>query len=262
MSIMESASIIDVNLQALSGSKLKSVTAMSSISEQKVIVVSAPWLSQPVMLQDLIEAEGKLYVKVTKGCNKIARILSGASISKFRALSSTQVLQTLCGLRNQKHAELCKESLDKQADRADEDLGLDAQQQPAKRLKQVAPVLPATLEVITPELDNGESVTMSMITASGSSPLCVEVTQSNIDYLHQACMEQIENKPSVADEVSDTSSKPKGVIWLESRGAFRVNYKVDGMTHQKYFKPESASEADKEAAAEKATAFLTSRSGA
>ena len=56
--------------------------------------------------------------------------------------------------------------------------------------------------------------------------------------------------------------QPKGVIWLASRGAFRVNYKVDGMTHQKYFKPESASEADKEAAAEKATEFLASRSGA
>ena len=194
---------------------------MASVSQQTVKVVSAPWLSQPVVLHDLIEADGKFFAKVIKGCNKMARISSGSSISKQRALSSTDILETLVQLRNRKHAELCKASLDKQAGR-EEDLGLDAAP-PAKRCKQVAPVLHPTMEILTPEVGPCKSIQMTVITASGTSPLLVEMNDANVDYLHEACKEQIENKPP-PEEALD-SARPRGVIWVESKGDFRINYR-------------------------------------
>ena len=232
---------------------------MAFVSQQTVMSVSAPWLAQAVVLHELVEADGKFFAKVTKGCNKMARILSGSSISKERVLSNTDILETLVRLRNKRHAELCKASLDKQAGR-EEDLGLDAAP-PTKRCKQIAPVLAPTMEIMAPELGGDGSIKMSVITASGSSPLLVEMNGDNINYLHNACVVQMETKP-LAEKSLDCVARPRGVVWVESRGAFRVNYKEGGRPRQKYFKPESASDDDQQVAIERARGFLAACSGA
>ena len=231
---------------------------MASVSQQTVKLISAPWLSQTVVLNELVEADGKFFAKVYKGCNKMARILSGSSISKERALSNTDILETLMRLLSQTHAELCQASLNQQ-DGRDEDLGLDAAP-PTKRLKQVAPVLPPTMEIVTPNVGDCKSVNMTMITASGSNPLLVEVTEDNINYLHMACKEQLDNKP-MPEELADSTNRPRGITWVESRAAFRVSYKEGDKKRQKYFKPDSASDDDNRAAIEKAREFLASMSG-
>ncbi len=232
--------------------------AMSTCVQQTTISVSAPWLNQPVALTDLQEVEGKMFVKVTKGCNRIARILTGTSIGKARKLSSTDILETMQRLRNQKQAAICKERAEQQTEKAAEDLGMDAAPDP-KRLKTLASVLPPTVSIMAPALQGHECLQMTVLTASENTPIFLEVNSENIDYLHAAFMEQ-EEKPPAHDH--DARGRPRGVHWCRTKQSFRVSYTEDGKTRQKYFKPDSCEEACMEAAVEKAKDWLSTFSQA
>ena len=226
---------------------------MSTCTQHTSITVAAPWLSQAVSLTDLHEKENMFFMKVTKGDNKVARILSGSSIGKARKLSSTDFLATIQRIRNDEQLAVCKRIDEQQVQRAVEDLGMDIAPN-SKKLKTMTSVLPHTLTIRAPALENHDAVDMTVLTGSETSPLFVEVTSANIDYLHAAFVEQVARPPASAD--TESQAKPRGVHWCSNKQAYRVNYKSEGKLRQKYFRPESQADADVDAAIELAKEFL------
>ena len=65
-----------------------------------------------------------------------------------------------------------------------------------KGLKKLASVLPQTMLVEAPSSDNRAGIEISVLTAGDGSPLFIEVSAENIDYLHHAFLEQQEKPPT------------------------------------------------------------------
>ena len=226
---------------------------MSSLEEQTVISVTAPWIDGTVSLTPLIEVDGKKYFRLAKCCNKTIRLLTGRSIGKTRALSQTSILEMLQQLRKEKHAELCAISDRMQSSSGDDDLGLDAPD--PKRLKQFDKVLPTTVVIRAPAVGDVEGVDISILTARDANAVTVEVCSTNLDYLHAVVNHQLQQQSSASEEPIATE-KPRGATWIENRLSYRLRYKIGDKLTCKFFKAESNSDADKDVALQSAREFL------
>ena len=226
--------------------------AMVTLAKHTMITVTAPWLDQPVQLNELTSADNKLFVKVVKGDNKICRLLTGRSNGKTRVLSNTNIFGALQRTRNEMHEQLCQSSDKKQSGEPEEDLGLDAPD--PKRCKQMEVVLPDTMDIEAPDVAHITGVRMTVLTAGDISPLCIEVCEANLNYLHAVIEHQLQNHEGEHED--GCGAKHRGVVWCKHKSAFRVSFMEGGKRHQRYFKPESRSKDGDQAAVDKALAFL------
>lgn len=236
---------------------------MACLTQQVSFTVKAPWLDVPVQLAPVDEVEGRYFFKIAKTCNKTTRLLTGRSIGKTRALTHTKVIEHLQKLRNDKCQELITEAEKKQSGEADDDLGLDVPD--PKRMKKLTCTLPAIVDIELPTYNNISGISMSLMAASGNAAVAVELTDSNINYLHDIVKNQLADHPAAdedEDEEDTVPHRPRGVQWCEAKSAYRVKYADGDKKREKYFRPKSMNEADKVAAVEEARDFLANRSSA
>ena len=238
-------------------------SAMACLTQLVTISVTAPWLDVPVQLAPLDEIEGRFFFRIAKCCNKTVRLLTGRSIGKSRALSSTTIVEELQKLRNTKYLELCAEAEKKQMSAAEDDLGMDAPDpKRAKKLQSFSSTLPPIIDIDAPTYDHIKGVTLSVVAAGDASAMSVEVTADTIDYLHGVVKIQVGSTSETADGDEgdeDSPERPRGVIWNVSKRAYKVKYMENGKKREKYFKPQTLSDVDKAASVEEAREFLAQR---
>lgn len=173
-------------------SAISTSQAMSFTYSKSVMFVSAPWLDTPMMLDGAVEVEGKFFIKLPKADAKTIKFLTGKGVGRSRVLTGTTIIETLVKLRNERYSDLCSNADKGQSGEAADDLGLDAPD--PKRLKHMDSVLPKALVITCPAVEGVDSVDISVLAATGQSPLAIEIGPVAIDYLHNVIERQLDAK--------------------------------------------------------------------
>jgi len=139
------------------------------------------------------------YVRLAKTDARVSRLLCGRATRLSRPLSSTDVIETLMELRDERFRALCDDTPS-----CAEDLGLDhAHADPAthrsKRRRSIASsTLPDIVEIEAPSKGTLDALLMNVMLHSPGKPLWVELTTDNLDYIRAWVNMQLSS--SSADE--------------------------------------------------------------
>jgi hypothetical protein len=242
------------------------------VSIEDSLCVYLPDSQLPVFLHPVQIVSGHKFVKVAKGDHKVIRLLSNQSSSCSRGLTKTTVIEDLIALRNQKRQELLHRRPEENQRR--ESLGIDS---PApKRSKVSEASLPTIVELEVPAIGDAGSTSMRVLMAKPGTPLFIEATNSNIDYLRAAVAAQIplgEHSGCDGEQQRETNSSTEngahwdsseqvavpnagpGISFVKVRQAYRVRYKEDGQVKWKDFRSASLEAHDLFEASQKAKAF-------
>ena len=252
---------------------------MATIGE--AMCVSIDGLAGTFFLHPIRRVGEHRFFKICKGDHKISRLLFGRSTSNERPLTPTGIVETLIKMRNEKRTQLVDAMDDESQGQAQENLGLDAGCVIKKRKMVHDDVLPETVTIDAPAVGDVSSMSMVLLMGPHTSPLWLEATPENIDYM-RACVAQqsMHKETSSAESIVDSAiseasseSQPKaddlpsceseshgvvscpGISWVKSRGAFRVRFKDDGNRKWKDFRASSMDAQDIGDALEMARSF-------
>ena len=209
---------------------------------------------------------GRKYVKMAKSDPKVIRLITNHGHGNERSLASTDIIEQLIKLRNERRSKLLEDGKQRAAAASlhKEDLGID-QAPPAKRSKVVEVDLPEVIDVQTPAMEGVEPIVMSVMLGSPSAPLWMELSTQNVDFVRKYAAAEIsagDTKRSRGKEQPEieqiVSASPK-VVWAKDRCSFRARVKSDdGRVKYKDFKPASMSPDDVSQAGASAARYVAS----
>ena len=237
---------------------------MATIIES--ITVQAPWLhGRGVTLQSWVQVGDAKFLKVTKADPSVVRLLTGHGIGDSRQLARTDLIEKMMAKREEKREQLLADAVNSIELPAKDDLGLDA---PLPKRRRLAGAMPEIVSIVAPgHLTMCGIECRVLLGAHPLSPLMVEITESNLNYMRDFVKSQIDEgkthveRPGAAVPQEDKVVSPaSGVMWAWDRGAFRAKYKSeDGKFHWKDFRPSEHEQLTPSAsvAADMATKFIT-----
>ena len=230
------------------------------VSVEDALTVLLPDSPLPVLLHPIQIVGEHKFIKIAKGDHKIIRLLTSSASPNERALTNTTAIETLIDQRNKVRQELMSPRDEKQ-----QLLGIESA--PAcKRQKVSDMVLPEMVELKVPAIEGIGITSMRVLLTKAGSPLSIEASGENIDYLRAAIAQQASDttdaKPSSApgdctepSEHIEIPSAGPGITFVKSRQAYRVRYQRDGQTKWKDFRAASLEAHDLIAASQQALAF-------
>ena len=243
------------------------VAAMSALVES--ITVITPDLPGGVTFTSWETVAERKYIKISKADTKIIRLITGHGIGHERALAYTSIVEDLIKLREKRRLELIEQKLPSKTAKPKEDLELDTAP-PSKKAK-TAPaleiILPEVVDVVTPEINGVQPIVISLILGQPTSPLWIELSGKNVDYIRDVASAQMEhggikrNRSKDRPDAPQVESPSQNVIWAWDRGTFRAKVRQDdGRVTFKDFRPQSSATVDIEEAGKQAAAFVASSS--
>ena len=237
------------------------------------LTVTTPELPSGVTFLHWEVVAGRKYIKLAKSDPKIIRLLTNHGHGNERSLAHTSIIEELIKLRNERRSKLMeenKQSAAAAAGKPQEDLGLDLDidaQLPAKRSKTLQVALPEVIDLQTPAREGVDAIVMSVMLGSPTSPLWVELSTQNVDFVRNYVASEIEagdiKRSRAKDRPEDERVVPPApnVVWAWDRGSFRARVKNDdGRVKFKDFKPESMSSDDLSVAGTSAARFAAASS--
>jgi len=196
---------------------------------EQVIQVSGGGLKRPLIIpSDQIECEGGAkFIKLSQKHWYASTLYGDATTHKERILSKTNLFQQLAQLRNENINEcVCRYRAEKRITK-DRNHRLSIEE----RIQ-----LPSTTTIEAPSIGDVTGITMKVIASSKmNSPVFMELTSTNIDYVRKACLWQINNyKPPRKDfEIDDIDdAKDDGEVdhrGVEDDGDVNVDGVEDGV---------------------------------
>ena len=234
------------------------------------ITVTTPALKGEVVLHNLTTVGNRKFFKVCKSDRRISRLLRAsdfvAASSGERPLTNTTLIEELIGLRNNERQRLI-DSNSAAASAAmgvpEDDLCLDGST--SKRPRRASPsdsALPDTVCIQAPSVADVSGISMLVVLGQPKSPLWVELTVDNIDYLRAAICSQMAScdagSSSEEIEADKVTSPGQGIVWVPNRTAFRVRYKLEGKVKSKDIRAESSEPSAIAAASKAALRFKAS----
>jgi len=161
---------------------------MDEITMERAFVISGSAMKNRVVIPagDTKEADGKVYVHVSKEPNYMSNLLANR-IANARVLSHTNVIETLTELRNDKLSAMLAKSMPLEQ--------LDIFKPRKKKMTSGDKAeLPASVQVMMPQQGDIPARPINVLLGSRGlcAPLYVELTAGNIIYLRQVCQWQIQ----------------------------------------------------------------------
>ena len=217
-----------------------------AISITTMHVVKGGILKKPIPLpagRAVSDIEGRLHVSLALSAPLTRRLLCVPD----KGISQVSILGTLMELRNSKTEQLLcpklTDSDDHEAVRSSARIqDTDGVVCRAKK-RNLRETLPPVITIIAPRIDVGDTVVggfpirVAPLRGRISSPLFMELTPENIDYLQTVAAHDIRvNPPRVAPERSPPNDKRvKGVMRNEARKRFLCRVQQDGRQRTKVF---------------------------
>ena len=212
------------------------------ISIESRLVVCGGHLKQPIMMPTQV-VDDRSYFKLIKSDAQVARLLVPKLDAYDRPLSRTDIVERLGSLRNSAYHALLLPPDEGQK----EDLGLDGPPKPRKASEVVMP----TSILADVEVEGMDGIQMRMLLSKPGSPLWVEHTAENINFLIDVVCRQIASgvikrvhPRQAVDEMDRVNSDTKGVSYSYKRQCVRVKRHVGGKDVTKYFKVETPAALD------------------
>ena len=232
------------------------------------ITVQASWLhGHGVTLQAWTRKHDTKFFRLTKADPQVVRLLTGHGIGCTRQLARTDIIETLMAERERVRELL----IDKQSDAVQkpphDDLGIDAPLPKKTRKASIAGALPEEVTIDAPSVGDCDGKAMKVLLGElPLSPLYVELTSDNVEYLYkfvsvQIGAGQVEPRPRSKRCDEDKVETPaSNIVWAFDRGAFRARYRGDdGAWKTKDFRPVESEEPAASSAADQAATFMKSR---
>ena len=227
---------------------------MACIREVSVLELTAEWLQQPVKLENWVTVGERRYIRLQKSDRKIERALCGESPGKRRLITGTTIIEDLTKLRNEAHHRASREV---ELGRVEDDLGFDEAAPPPKRARRSKVSLPDSLDIVAPPQGATEGTTVRVLTAGGFEPLWLELSETAINYLRAAVVNQVADDSIVDPSEKAHPSPSPGVYWSTKKASWRVRVNEEGKQKTRFFKPEEPGDDSAVAsAASDAAAFL------
>lgn len=203
---------------------------MADYHIERVLSVKVPELKDPVVLHNLKEVNGEVFVLLAKSDRAVCRLLLGKTQSNERALAKTSILETLIACRNQA-------TMSAVLPAAAEDLGLDDPRPLPKKKKIDKSSFPPVVEVIGPTVAHIEGIRIKVLPETAvQSPLWVHLTPTVAEYLAKVSRHQVETSERATRPRHGNAEGVVGVSFDNRRDAFRAR-RGDGS--QKYFSGKS-----------------------
>jgi hypothetical protein len=156
-----------------------------SVTVIDLVEIHAPWLATPVSLPTRTSSTGKKFIKLSKGCPRTTRLLTGKGVGASRLLCSTTTLDNIVKLRNAALSGAGKR-------KAEEDLEIDAF--PQVRVKKE--IAPEEITLRMPALPTHEAIDLIVQPENMRPSVWVHVDSRTITYLRRS----IEHELKEGDE--------------------------------------------------------------
>ena len=200
------------------------------VSVEDAIGVVVPGSPLPIFVHPIQQVGFRKFIKLAKGDHKIIRLLSSSSSPYERALTNTTIIEDLIDLRNKRRHEL----LNPPNSEKQEELGIDSASS-CKRPKVSDMMLPEVVELKVPAIGSASATNMLVLLTKPGTPLSIEATSDNIEYLRAAIAEQISDtaSPKVVSASADSTAPSEhidipsagpGITFVKGRQAYRVRY--------------------------------------
>ena len=207
-------------------------------------VVQGGCLKRPIPLpvgRTVSDIEGRLYISLRTSNRLIRGLLCMPDRERIRPVR----VRTLIELRNSKTEQLLYPSTDYENGEVASIARINGNDGVTTRAKKrnSRETLPADITIIAPRIDVGDAVVggfpirVAPLRGKFSSPLCMELTADNVDYLQTVTAHEMRvNPPRVAPERSSPcTARVKGVKRDEPNKRFLCRVQQDGRQRTKVF---------------------------